>query len=104
MGAAGKGSRPRPWPLGPQTAQGGPSIRACPYPTPKRVRCFEEPVAPGVQCRHLSARTAGLWSHTVGRGALRVGQHLPPTAGPGAGALLGQDKAPPAPRESVLGP
>lgn len=37
-----------------------------PSPTPRRVRCLEEHVAPGVQRCHLSARAAGLWSHTRG--------------------------------------
>ena len=86
-GGCRKGASPSPSAPRSSDSSGGPSTCACPSPTPKRVHRFEEPVAPGVQCRHLSARTAGLWSHKAGGGAPRVGQHLPPTAGPGPGGV-----------------
>lgn len=83
--AAGKGPRPRPWPLGPQTARGGPPPVPAPPPLPRESAALKNlwPLASSATIR--LPRTAGLWSHTGRGGALRVGQHLPPTAGPGAG-------------------
>ena len=83
-GGCRKGASPSPLAPRSSDSSGGPSTCACPSPTPKRVRRFAEPVAPGVQCCRLSARTAGLWSHTGG-GCPEGGPAPAPTAGPGAG-------------------
>ena len=82
--AAGKGPYPRPWPLGPQTAQGGPPPVPAPAPLLRGSAASQNlwPLASSAAVCLQGLLGSGV---TRGGGCPEGGPAPAPTAGPGAG-------------------
>ena len=82
--AAGKGPYPRPWPLGPQTAQGGPPPVPAPPPLLRGSAASQNlwPLASSAAVCLQGLLGSGV---TRGGGCPEGGPAPAPTAGPGAG-------------------